>query len=102
MSIEIDNPEVLERARRELTKQASVMKRYRPDSVEQKAVHAETKGYMRALLENGLVSPEAHKLLDDGMKAELYVPSLSDKQYVAMLERSPVMKILKDAMEANR
>lgn len=102
MPIEIDSPEVLERARLELAKQVSIMKRYRPDSVQQEAASAEAKGYLRALLENGLISPEARKLLDDDMKAQLYVPPLSNEKYTAMLENSPVMKILKDAMEASR
>lgn len=102
MPIEIDSPEVLERARQELAKQVSIMKRCHPDSIRHEAANAAVKGYMRALLENGLISPEARKLLDDDMKAQLYVPPLSDEQYTAMLENSPVLKILKDAMEASR
>lgn len=88
---EIDNPELLERARKALYRIASVMSRHHPDSREWSGGELETKGYLRALQDNGLISPGAFEQLRSDQATVLSVPTLTD----ADLENNPTYRALK-------
>lgn len=81
-TIEVDSPEVLERARQELTRMGITVHRYRDDDTLWPGALSEAKGYMRALLNNELISLDAYKLLTQEqtkvLEVALNTPKLSE------------------------
>lgn len=61
--IETDSPEVIARARQELATMAGTVRRYRHEPSLWPAAMIEAKGYLRALLDNDLVSSAMLKQL---------------------------------------
>jgi hypothetical protein len=87
--LEADSNEVQERVTQELANMTRLMRHFHPDSSQWANCRSEANGYMRALLENGLISNETYGRLDKAVKAAMEVPSYQP-------EESSVLRLLRN------